>query len=93
MVPAYLSELSPWARATFPGLAYQCGNLLAASNALIQTSLATLLEYRACAAAHADRGAWRAGGAGADAGQCTAASRHQVACGDGGFTDGAKTGS
>ncbi|AHI24283.1 MFS transporter [Komagataeibacter swingsii] len=44
VVPAYLSELSPaWARATFPGLAYQCGNLLAASNALIQTSLATLL--------------------------------------------------
>lgn len=41
VVPAYLSELSPASvRATFPGLAYQCGNLIAASNALVQTRLA-----------------------------------------------------
>lgn len=41
VVPAYLSELSPASvRATFPGLAYQCGNLIAASNALLQTRLA-----------------------------------------------------
>ena len=42
VVPAYLSELSPASvRATFPGLAYQCGNLIAASNALLQTGLAS----------------------------------------------------
>ncbi|MFT9016501.1 MAG: MFS transporter [Acetobacter sp.] len=41
VVPAYLSELSPASvRATFPGLAYQCGNLIAASNALLQTQIA-----------------------------------------------------
>ncbi|AOX18158.1 MFS transporter [Kozakia baliensis] len=45
VVPAYLSELSPPSvRATFPGLAYQCGNLIAASNALLQTGLASLLK-------------------------------------------------
>jgi MFS transporter, SHS family, lactate transporter len=39
-VPAHLNELSPpAARATFPGLAYQLGNLLAAINANLQTSL------------------------------------------------------
>ncbi|ASL39367.1 MULTISPECIES: MFS transporter [Acetobacter] len=44
VVPAYLSELSPPSvRATFPGLAYQCGNLIAASNALLQTWFATQL--------------------------------------------------
>ncbi|NHN90672.1 MFS transporter [Acetobacter sicerae] len=43
VVPAYLSELSPVSvRATFPGLAYQCGNLIAASNALLQTRMASL---------------------------------------------------
>lgn len=42
VVPAYLSELSPASvRATFPGLAYQCGNLIAASNALLQTGIAS----------------------------------------------------
>ncbi|NHO52687.1 MFS transporter [Acetobacter estunensis] len=41
VVPAYLSELSPASvRATFPGVAYQLGNLIAASNALIQHHLA-----------------------------------------------------
>lgn len=41
VVPAYLSELSPPSvRATFPGLAYQCGNLFAASNALLQHNIA-----------------------------------------------------
>ncbi|EFG83337.1 major facilitator superfamily MFS_1 [Novacetimonas hansenii ATCC 23769] len=44
VVPAYLSELSPPSvRATFPGLAYQCGNLIAASNALLQTGIASFL--------------------------------------------------
>ena len=39
-VPAHLNELSPpAARGTFPGFAYQLGNLLAAVNATIQTSL------------------------------------------------------
>lgn len=41
VVPAYLSELSPpTARATFPGVAYQCGNLIAASNAVLQNGIA-----------------------------------------------------
>ena len=40
-VPAYLVELSPPAlRATFPGTVYQLGNLIAASNALLQSQLA-----------------------------------------------------
>ncbi|MBB2157261.1 MFS transporter [Gluconacetobacter diazotrophicus] len=44
VVPAYLSELSPPSvRATFPGLAYQCGNLIAAGNALLQTWIAAFL--------------------------------------------------
>ena len=39
-VPAHLNELSPeGARGTFPGFAYQLGNLLAAVNATLQTSL------------------------------------------------------
>ena len=42
VVPAHLNELSPAAvRGTFPGLAYQLGNLMAASTAIIQTRLAT----------------------------------------------------
>ena len=41
VVPAWLSELSPGpVRATFPGLAYQLGNLLASWNAVIQTRAA-----------------------------------------------------
>ena len=41
VVPAHLNELSPGVlRGTFPGLAYQLGNLLAASTGVIQTSLA-----------------------------------------------------
>jgi SHS family lactate transporter-like MFS transporter len=41
VVPAHLNELSPDAvRATFPGLAYQLGNLLAAATATIQARLA-----------------------------------------------------
>ena len=41
VVPAHLNELSPAAvRGTFPGLAYQVGNLLAASTPIIQTWLA-----------------------------------------------------
>jgi SHS family lactate transporter-like MFS transporter len=39
-VPAHLNELSPpGARGTFPGLAYQLGNLFAAANATLQTGL------------------------------------------------------
>ncbi|HTZ90498.1 MAG TPA: MFS transporter [Alloacidobacterium sp.] len=41
IVPAYLTELSPGAvRATFPGLAYQLGNLLASRNAVVQAKAA-----------------------------------------------------
>lgn len=41
VVPAYLNELSPSTiRATFPGLVYQLGNLLASSNATLQTTIA-----------------------------------------------------
>jgi SHS family lactate transporter-like MFS transporter len=40
VIPAHLNELSPPAvRGTFPGLAYQLGNLLAAGNATIQARL------------------------------------------------------
>jgi SHS family lactate transporter-like MFS transporter len=39
-VPAHLNELSPQgARGTFPGFAYQLGNLFAAVNANLQTSI------------------------------------------------------
>ncbi|HEY1766024.1 MAG TPA: MFS transporter [Terracidiphilus sp.] len=41
VVPAYLSELSPGAvRATFPGLAYQLGNLITSRNSVIQAKAA-----------------------------------------------------
>jgi len=41
VIPAHLNELSPGElRGTFPGLAYQLGNLLAASNATVQTVIA-----------------------------------------------------
>jgi SHS family lactate transporter-like MFS transporter len=41
VVPAHLNELSPDAvRSTFPGVAYQLGNLLASGNATLQTGLA-----------------------------------------------------
>jgi MFS transporter, SHS family, lactate transporter len=41
VVPAYLTELSPGpVRATFPGLAYQLGNLLMSWNIFIQASIA-----------------------------------------------------
>jgi SHS family lactate transporter-like MFS transporter len=44
VVPAHLNELSPPAvRATFPGFAYQLGNLLSSRNAVIQ---AKLVEHR-----------------------------------------------
>ena len=40
IVPAHLNELSPPAvRGTFPGFAYQLGNLLASGNAWIQAKL------------------------------------------------------
>ena len=41
IIPAHLNELSPPAiRATFPGLTYQLGNLIAAGNATLQSGLA-----------------------------------------------------
>jgi SHS family lactate transporter-like MFS transporter len=41
VIPAHLNELSPPAlRGTFPGLAYQLGNLLASRNVVIQAKLA-----------------------------------------------------
>jgi SHS family lactate transporter-like MFS transporter len=41
VIPAHLNELSPPAvRATFPGLAYQLGNLLASRNSVIQAKFA-----------------------------------------------------
>ncbi len=41
VVPAYLSELSPKpVRATFPGLAYQLGNLITSKNAVLQAQAA-----------------------------------------------------
>ena len=41
VVPAYLSELSPVpVRATFPGLAYQLGNLITSRNAVLQADAA-----------------------------------------------------
>ena len=41
VVPAHLNELSPPnARGTFPGTIYQIGNLIASSNAILQTSIA-----------------------------------------------------
>jgi MFS transporter, SHS family, lactate transporter len=41
VIPAHLNELSPAeVRGTFPGVTYQLGNLLAAGNATLQSSLA-----------------------------------------------------
>jgi SHS family lactate transporter-like MFS transporter len=41
IVPVHLNELSPASiRATFPGVVYQLGNLIASSNATLQASLA-----------------------------------------------------
>jgi SHS family lactate transporter-like MFS transporter len=41
VIPAHLNELSPPAvRGTFPGLAYQLGNLLASKNGVIQSKIA-----------------------------------------------------
>jgi SHS family lactate transporter-like MFS transporter len=41
VVPAYLSELSPApVRATFPGLAYQLGNLITSGNSVLQADAA-----------------------------------------------------
>jgi MFS transporter, SHS family, lactate transporter len=41
VVPAYLSELSPGpVRATFPGMAYQLGNLITSRNSVLQARMA-----------------------------------------------------
>ncbi len=45
VVPAYLSELSPKpVRATFPGLAYQLGNLITSWNSVLQAQAAVRLR-------------------------------------------------
>ena len=45
VVPAWLSELSPGpVRATFPGLAYQLGNLISSKNVVIQAKAAERLR-------------------------------------------------
>jgi SHS family lactate transporter-like MFS transporter len=42
IVPVHLNELSPDAvRGTFPGFAYQLGNLLAANTAVVEAQLAS----------------------------------------------------
>jgi SHS family lactate transporter-like MFS transporter len=42
IVPAHLNELSPEeVRGTFPGLAYQLGNLLASGSAVLQAQIAS----------------------------------------------------
>lgn len=41
VIPAHLNELSPTAvRGTFPGLAYQLGNLLSSRNSVLQAKIA-----------------------------------------------------
>jgi SHS family lactate transporter-like MFS transporter len=41
VIPAHLNELSPQEiRGTFPGFAYQLGNLIASSNAVLQAGMA-----------------------------------------------------
>lgn len=46
VVPAHLNELSPpEARGTFPGFTYQFGNLLAASNATVQSMIADHMNH------------------------------------------------
>jgi SHS family lactate transporter-like MFS transporter len=45
VIPAHLNELSPPSiRATFPGVVYQLGNLLASYNATLQTSIGERVE-------------------------------------------------
>jgi SHS family lactate transporter-like MFS transporter len=45
VIPAHLNELSPPSiRATFPGVVYQLGNLLASYNATLQTSIGERME-------------------------------------------------
>ena len=46
VIPAHLNELSPpEIRATFPGVVYQLGNLLASANATIQSSIADRMNH------------------------------------------------
>ena len=46
VIPAHLNELSPpEIRATFPGVTYQLGNLLAAVNATLQSAIADALGH------------------------------------------------
>ncbi|MGB8129015.1 MAG: MFS transporter [Candidatus Angelobacter sp.] len=57
VVPAHLNELSPPAvRGTFPGLAYQLGNLLSSRNSVIQAKLGRgTLQRQLCPSAYMDR--------------------------------------
>jgi SHS family lactate transporter-like MFS transporter len=46
VIPAHLNELSPPdIRGTFPGVTYQLGNLLAAANATIQSTVADSMDH------------------------------------------------
>src|SRR5205085_6267196 len=52
IVPVHLNELSPpELRGTFPGFAYQLGNLLAANTAVLESKLA---EHYGAASGHPD---------------------------------------
>jgi MFS transporter, SHS family, lactate transporter len=54
IIPAHISELSPdRVRGFLPGFAYQCGNLIAASIALLQATLAKQFAYPRVMAASA----------------------------------------
>ena len=54
IIPAHISELSPdQVRGFLPGFSYQCGNLIAASTAWIQATLAERYPYPAVMAASA----------------------------------------
>jgi SHS family lactate transporter-like MFS transporter len=46
VIPAHLNELSPPSiRATFPGVVYQLGNLLASYNATLQASIGESMDH------------------------------------------------
>jgi MFS transporter, SHS family, lactate transporter len=46
VIPAHLNELSPPSiRATFPGVVYQLGNLLASYNATLQAGIGASMDH------------------------------------------------
>ena len=55
IVPVHLNELSPGTvRGTFPGVAYQLGNLFAANTAVVEARLADLVDHFRDANGHPD---------------------------------------